>query len=563
MIRGPLKWVLLSFILSSCASTVVRVDLTPPELNLTSALQSSEAAYVLKGKITDDSGIKKAAYQLNGGLFIPFTVQEDGTFAVNLTLQEGQNTLTLQASDTRDNLKTISVVLVYEKTLPAPVLTGILPAQGLEVGGTPLGLMGTHLESATQVLFDGVALPFEVTTEGQLNITSPAHQKGEVQVKVVTPAGTSNSLTYRYVPFGIRQFGSPGNDAVGALALDGQENIHLAWTGNGILNVTKLSNAGQVLWTWSHRTTEGSQSDALVNSMQVDADGNVYFCGNTSQQLPGSDSTGTQDGFAGKLSATGQLQWMKRIHSTTETATHLIVDEGNAVYVGGMTHGDLSGGADPGQRVYLIKYGLDGEQLWLKQLQKLTNQLAGLDLDATGNIYLLGQLLGAFPGYNNPAALDVFLMKLDSASNQLWVKQFAQFGNDVAVDMLLDDSGSIYAASHPQYEMPKVSKYDSEGTIVWTRTFQNPVKAITLDAQGALLVSSGPADLTRLLPDNKVDWTRSRQVPGPVVASKIRAGQSGNLYGGGEVNGDLPGYTSAGGIDAVVLKFNSDLTLPE
>ncbi|GGX78802.1 IPT/TIG domain-containing protein [Streptomyces anandii] len=80
-----------------------------------------------------------------------------------------------------------------------PVLTSLTPAQGPAQSATIVTLTGSNLGTATGVLFDSAPSPFTVFSPSQLTATAPAGSAGAVTVKVTTPAGSSNSLTYTRV----------------------------------------------------------------------------------------------------------------------------------------------------------------------------------------------------------------------------------------------------------------------------------------------------------------------------------------------------------------------------
>lgn len=73
---------------------------------------------------------------------------------------------------------------------PAPVVTAISPANGGAGGGTTVTVTGSGFTGATAVQFGAnSATPTDVS-DTQITATSPAGN-GEVDVRVVTPAGTS------------------------------------------------------------------------------------------------------------------------------------------------------------------------------------------------------------------------------------------------------------------------------------------------------------------------------------------------------------------------------------
>ncbi|MFF9594311.1 IPT/TIG domain-containing protein [Streptomyces sp. NPDC014646] len=83
--------------------------------------------------------------------------------------------------------------------VPAPVLNSLVPGQGPTSGGNQVVLTGTGFTSASAVHFGAASAAFTVNNDTQITATAPAGT-GSVPVTVTTPGGTSNSVTYNYVP---------------------------------------------------------------------------------------------------------------------------------------------------------------------------------------------------------------------------------------------------------------------------------------------------------------------------------------------------------------------------
>ncbi|MFF7650559.1 IPT/TIG domain-containing protein, partial [Streptomyces sp. NPDC007983] len=83
---------------------------------------------------------------------------------------------------------------------PAPVLSGVSPAQGPAAGGTTVTLTGSGLAGATAVRFGSTnASSFTVVSPSQITAVAPPGAAGPVQITVTGPGGTSNGVTYTYV----------------------------------------------------------------------------------------------------------------------------------------------------------------------------------------------------------------------------------------------------------------------------------------------------------------------------------------------------------------------------
>ncbi|WP_350347468.1 IPT/TIG domain-containing protein [Agromyces sp. G08B096] len=83
--------------------------------------------------------------------------------------------------------------------VPAPVITALTPDEGPTAGGTPVTITGTDLGGVTEVLVDGVSVPFTPVSDTEITFVTPPHAAGAVDVAVITPGGPSNELPYTYV----------------------------------------------------------------------------------------------------------------------------------------------------------------------------------------------------------------------------------------------------------------------------------------------------------------------------------------------------------------------------
>jgi IPT/TIG domain len=85
----------------------------------------------------------------------------------------------------------------------APAITSIAPSSGSTAGGTTVTVTGTDLGGATSVKFGNVNGTAVSATSTSITVTSPAHVAGPVDVRVVTPNGTSPVVAadeFTYVP---------------------------------------------------------------------------------------------------------------------------------------------------------------------------------------------------------------------------------------------------------------------------------------------------------------------------------------------------------------------------
>ncbi|MBQ0988034.1 IPT/TIG domain-containing protein, partial [Streptomyces sp. F63] len=91
------------------------------------------------------------------------------------------------------------VIFTYV-TASLPSVTSVVPDRGPAAGGTPVTLTGSGFGGATAVRFGTApAASFTVVSATRIDAVAPAGSPGPVAVTVITPGGTSNSLTYTWV----------------------------------------------------------------------------------------------------------------------------------------------------------------------------------------------------------------------------------------------------------------------------------------------------------------------------------------------------------------------------
>ncbi|PKP05000.1 MAG: hypothetical protein CVU11_02320 [Bacteroidetes bacterium HGW-Bacteroidetes-6] len=174
----------------SIVSTVTVVAIDPPTIVAISPIHGPAVG----GTSVTISGINftGATDVLFGSSAAPFTVNSDaqitatspiGTGVVNVTVTTAEGT-SLGASYTYD----------------APTIVAISPNSGTTSGGTSVTISGLNFTGVSDVSFGATpASGFTVLSDGAITATSPAGS-GAVNVTVTSPSGTSNSMTFTYIP---------------------------------------------------------------------------------------------------------------------------------------------------------------------------------------------------------------------------------------------------------------------------------------------------------------------------------------------------------------------------
>ncbi|MFQ6129495.1 MAG: SBBP repeat-containing protein [Candidatus Hadarchaeaceae archaeon] len=334
-----------------------------------------------------------------------------------------------------------------------------------------------------------------------------------------------------------RQFGTSAFVSAWRVAVDTSGSVYVVGETRGALPgqsslggsdvfVRKYDGSGSELWTRQF----GTFFDDFIFGVVVDAYGSVYVAGETLGALPGQSSLGGGDAFVRKYNDSGNEVWTRQFGSSTyDYAEGVAVDASGNVYVAGETLGALPGqSSSGGQDVFVRKYDGSGSELWTRQFG--TSALVSVwrvAVDSSGNIYVAGETKGALPGQISSGGWDVFIRKYDGSGSEFWTRQFGTYDNDYAPGMAVDASGNVYAAGYTGGALPGQSS--PGGGDAFVRKY---------DGSGSEL------------------WTRQFGSFDYDYAEGVAFDASGNIYVAGLTSGALPEQSSLGGGDAFVRKYD-------
>ena len=172
----------------------------------------------------------------------------------------------------------------------------------------------------------------------------------------------------------------------------------------------------------------------------------IYLAGNT-----GSAADSNQTGRLiklGDLSGTQQATFNDTItpDSGTSTAQSTVVDASGNVYVIGNTTGSFGGQIEQGdQDVYLTKYDSAGNVQWQRLLGSQSSASGySLALDPTGGVVVAGSTTGPLTQNAIGGGTDSFVAKYTKDGTQSWLHQIDPVSNDTALAVTVDSSGNVY-----------------------------------------------------------------------------------------------------------------------
>jgi hypothetical protein len=225
----------------------------------------------------------------------------------------------------------------------------------------------------------------------------------------------------------------------------------------------KLTNSGNL--TWAHALTGGLYPN--VQSMSVDNAGNIFIGGMCYSSLdmdPGpavNFLSPSSSVYIAKYNNLGNLEWANSIDGGIDSIS-IAADAGGNVYATGRffgtIHVDPFGGNFPLTTagiadICIVKFNSNGSASWAERTgDTYTDVGSGIATDAAGNVYAIGSFVNTVdfdPGLGthyltSAGATDTYLLKLDSAGNFLWAKNFGGTANDFARMIVVRQNGEIY-----------------------------------------------------------------------------------------------------------------------
>jgi len=166
-------------------------------------------------------------------------------------------------------------------------------------------------------------------------------------------------------------------------------------------------------------------------------------------------------------------------------------------YVAGTAEGALNFGATNLSAVgesdgFLAKLDSDGDEIWAKRIASSGHEeILSAAADATGNVYVAGELGGTLLGLTAAGTEDGWLAKFDPDGNLLWAASVGGAGADTTIhDIAVDADGNVavtgdfIAASPDTVDFGSgdesstgggrdgfAQKYDTDGNLLWGRSF--------------------------------------------------------------------------------------------
>jgi carbonic anhydrase/acetyltransferase-like protein (isoleucine patch superfamily) len=344
--------------------------------------------------------------------------------------------------------------------------------------------------------------------------------------------------------------------------------------------VRKYSPSGSLVW---ESFFPDDSTDA--KEMAFDSQGNIYGAGSVRP-------TGTDryyDGVVTKFAPDGTVVWSQEFGTLVaggsgtsgwDAAEGVVVDSSDNVYAALYVEGDFDGTWAGGQDIALIKFAPNGTELFRKQWGTTgDDRTTDAAIDASGNIYVLGETTGDLYGTHLGGYFDNFLVKVGPDGTVIWGRQFGSSGGEIGTGMAVDNvNGFVYLSTTVDNSQSWATKYDLDGNQIWSKQVGgatgsqgggtggvvddrgNWIYALNGDTWNGQSLPAYGGVVVKLDPAGNEVWNFPLNNPdeAPIYASSFNPSDL-SIYVVGGTEGAFPGQTQSGIRDAFLMKISQTI----
>jgi hypothetical protein len=284
-------------------------------------------------------------------------------------------------------------------------------------------------------------------------------------------AGGKDVFIRKYTPYGDLlwnlRFGTAGDDVGYSITVDGSDNLFVTGTTDNAFTGQTTSNGGIDTFI-AKITPEGTQSwlkqfgtagNDEGRSIAIDTNGNLFVTGTTSGNFPGQTDGDGADLFIAKYSAAGDPSWIQQYDiSSNDVGEGIAVDSGNNLVVTGTTNITTYGDED----AFVAKFHNDGGLQWSSHFESSSTEEAGksVTIDKDDHIVITGHQEGTScvtDGFSEPECTDyakAYVTKYNSDGILLWERTFNTgdaSSYDYGYSIAADSSGDLFVAGHTEF----------------------------------------------------------------------------------------------------------------
>ncbi len=218
---------------------------------------------------------------------------------------------------------------------------------------------------------------------------------------------------------------------------------------DGRFNIWKFDGeTGSTLWSKSESVTDGT--DAIATDIDVDPEGTVYVSGHYTQNADGSLAW-----FVARFNPdTGSMDWIVQPPVEGKPSGGIEFDRKGDLFIGGF--------GTAAHRIAKMR-AQDGSLVWTRlvaETEPSTGMIDTLRLDPDGDVYFSSRRDGNDGGWRTS--------KWNGESgNLIWSKTTT---DGQPKNLEVDADGNVYVCGDGDGRTYKLSKYDTDGTLLWTFT---------------------------------------------------------------------------------------------
>ena len=284
-----------------------------------------------------------------------------------------------------------------------------------------------------------------------------------------------------------KTYGGVANDDVQFMISDEDGYILVSRTysfgeGDADLWLIKIDINGNMIWN----QTYGGPGAEWAWSIVKTSDDGYALLGRTN-----SFGSGDNDFWLIKTNSEGLLEWHKPIGYTGNDRGRFLVNTSDGGFLLlGWTNSHGAGEVD----FWLVKTDFNGNPQWNKTYGGEAGDRGKVIAKTEENGYLLGGSTGSF----GAGKTDIWLVRIDSAGNQIWNKTYGGQESESVNSLLVTDDGG-YAFVGYTYSFGAgdqdvwFSKIDSTGNILWNQTYggiaRESIHSLQKTEQGGYLLS--------------------------------------------------------------------------
>jgi len=225
---------------------------------------------------------------------------------------------------------------------------------------------------------------------------------------------------------------------------DHSDGIYLAispWSQNTPekqMSVLKYSQQGDTLW----------QKTFPEGWLATDNRGNLYAFGPTRPKRPDLPDNNTKDAFFGKYDANGIQQWQRQLDTPEKDGfVSLDVDAAGNLYLVGYTSGSFAQPHQGGDDIIIAAYDPRGTCLWRDQLGSAGHdRVYALRLGDQNDLYFCGMTTGPLARQNEGE--DIFVARYERTGKRLWLKHYGTPAHDGATCLEINEQGHVFICGH-------------------------------------------------------------------------------------------------------------------